>query len=202
MAHPGHFQLASTALVIAALLTAAACGSSDSTSDSSTPADTAAETAAPGDDAAPITAAPEPADTAADAAPVATAAPVEDGGGSDEVVLTLDDGRTWALVKNICTFDPDATGPAAAIINIDGSGDAGVGLSVIEAWPFDGSTDKGTPFLGSFVDENEEVLVLVKDAASLAGDELELTGGYYTNVFYQEGDAPDGTYTVRCQPSV
>ena len=95
-----------------------------------------------------------------------------------------DDRGRWT--RACCTFDPDATGPAAAIINIGGANDDGVELNIIEAWPFDGSTDKGTPFLGSFVDENEEVLVFLKDGAAMVGDEVEVTGGYYANVFYAD----------------
>ncbi len=34
----------------------------------------------------------------------------------------------------------------------------------------------------------------------MVDDDLEVTGGFYTDVFYQDGDEPDGTYTVRCQP--
>ena len=59
---------------------------------------------------------------------------------------------------------------------------------------------QGTAFLGTFADENEEVLVFVKDGAAMVGDQLEVTGGYYENVFYETGDPFDGTYTVRCQP--
>lgn len=207
MTHPRHFLRVPAVILTVALLAAAGCSSSDSTGDSTTPVDdvsetaedTVADTVASGDDAAPVTAAPEPADTAGEAQPDATTAPV-DAGGSSDVLVALDDGRSWTLQKNLCTFDPGATGPAAAVINIDGSDDADVQVIVLEAWPFDGSTDNGTSFLGTFSDENEEVLVLLKDAATMVGDEVEVTGGYYTNVFYQDGDVFDGTYTVRCQP--
>ena len=89
---------------------------------------------------------------------------------------------------------------SSGIKSLGGANDDGVEINMIEAWPFDGSTDKGTPFLASFVDENEEVLVFLKDGAAMVGDELEVTGGYYANVFYADGDPFDGTYTVRCQP--
>lgn len=201
MTHPRHFLRVPAAILTVALLAAAGCGSSDSSGDPATPGDTAApaDTAASGD-AAPATVASTPADTAAEAEADVTAAPADGGESSGGVSLALSDGRSWTLESSLCTFDPDATGPAAAIINIGAANDDGVELNIIEAWPFDGSTDKGTPFLGSFVDENDEVLVFLKDGAAMVDDEVEVTGGYYANVFYQDGDPFDGTYTVRCRP--
>ncbi len=213
MTSPRLLRQAATVVVTVSLLAAAGCGSSDSADDSTDPVATAAATAdtADGAVASGEEAADEPAvDTVAtesaespvvtEATPEASAAPADGGGSSGAMSVALADGRSWTLVTNGCTFDPDATGPAAAIINIGGTNDDGVELNIIEAWPFDGSTDKGTPFLGSFVDENEEVLVFLKDGATMVGDEVEVTGGYYENVFYETGDPFDGTYTVRCQP--
>jgi hypothetical protein len=213
MTSPRLLGHAATLVVTVSLLAAAGCGSSDSADDSTDPVATAAaatdtaDGAVASDEVSPDepavdTVATEPAETpvVTEATPETSAAPAEDGGSSGGVQVTLSDGRAWTLQKDLCTFDPDATGPAAAIINIGGANDDGVEVNIIEAWPFDGSTDKGTPFLGSFVDEDEEVLVFLKDGAAMVGDEVEVAGGYYANVFYQDGDAFDGTYTVRCQP--
>jgi hypothetical protein len=206
MTPPRRFVARPFALVVATSLAAAACGSSESTSetipDTAMAVEGVIDTAAPvEDEAAVVTAESEPIDTAVVTAAVADAtAPADSGGSSDDVVLTLDDGRTWTLTKGTCTFDPDAAGPAAAVINIDGSDDAGVEIGVLEAWPLDGSTDKGTPFLGTFVDENDDVLIFEKDGAAMVGDAFEVTGTFYSDVFYQDGDEPDGTYTISCQP--
>ncbi len=200
---------AATLVAAVSLLAAAGCGSSDSADDSSAdpvatadaPTDTADDAVA-SDEQVVETAAPEPAESpvVTEATPEPSAAPADDGGADGEVTLTLSDGRAWTFTQTTCTFDPDATGPAAALIIVDGFDDAGAEFGIIEAWPLDGSTDTGPAFIGTFADESDEVLVFVKDTAMMDGDQLEVTGGYYENVFYEAGDAPDGTYTVRCQP--
>lgn len=194
------FRIRTVACIAGLVLVASACGSS-STSDSTV------VDADPIEDATATTAAtPEDAATtvATEAAPSSEAAPTETpgetGGGSGDVQIELDDGRTWSLTASTCTFNPDATGPAAAVVNIGGFNDDGVELGALEAWPFDGSTDTGTAFIGNFVDENDDLYIFVSHSVAMVDGAVELTADYQTDVFYEEGDEPVGFVTVRCTP--
>ncbi len=183
------------ATLVAALVLATACGSSDDTSDPpATPAPTAesAETAA---DSEPVETEAEPAETAPPA-PEPDAEPA----GSGAVSIVLNDGRTWALDADMCSFDPDATGPGAAVINIGGSNGDGAELGILDAWPLDGNTDIGTVFLANFVDENEELFILVNGSATMVGGAVEVTADFYNDVFYEDGDPVDGSAVISCTP--
>ncbi len=170
------------ATLIAALVLAAGCGSSDDATDAAVTPATAAVTIEGGADPEAVEAEVEaaPADTTAAAEPAETAAasslePDAAPAGFGEISIVLNDGRTWALDADLCTFDADAAGPGAAIVNIGGSNDEGVELGVLEAWPLDGSTDTGTAFIANFVDENDELFILVNGSPTMAGSTIQVT---------------------------
>lgn len=119
----------------------------------------------------------------------------------DRVIeVSLDGGTPLLLPTDTCIFKPDATGPAAAVINIASAPDSGAELIVFEGWPFDGSTENGTSFIGTFTDDEETLYVLEQGEAAVVGGMVEVTAAVHTNLFYAVGDEPVGTLTVRCQP--
>lgn len=200
-------HLRSTAICVALLLGLAACGSSDSSFDDASdtnatseavdesPVETVVEPAAePVVEAEPEPSADTSTDTGSEPAPEAAST----GGG--DVAVSLDDGRSWTLDATFCAFDADATGPAAAIVNIAGQNDDGAEVNILEAWPFDGSTENGPSFIANFVDEDENLYVMTNGSATMSGDAVEVTASYYTDVFYEEGQTPDGSIVVSCQP--
>ena len=202
-------HLRSPAICIALLLGLAACGSSDSSSDDASdtsatseavdesPVETVVEPAAePVVEAEPE---PEPSvDTSTDTGSEPVPEAASTGGG--DVSISFDDGRSWTLDATFCAFDAGATGPAAAIVNIAGQNDDGAEIVVLDAWPLDGSTENGTSFIANFVDEDENLYLMTNGSATMSGDAVEVTADYYTDVFYEEGQTPDGSIVVSCQP--
>lgn len=213
MSSTDSFFFRSTVVGAALALVAVGCGSSDDAADQ--PEDPAAATDAPaaddavGDDAAPDVAVAEapaadddaapdeaPASPPVEATPDVAATGADEGSG--EVVLTLNDGRSWSFTSTACRFDPGATGPAAAVFDIAGSNDDGLDIGLIEAWPLDGNTDTGTAFIATFVDETDELYIFVDGSAEMVGNDLQVSADFYNNAFYEEGDAPDGSAVVTC----
>lgn len=167
------------------------CGGSDDAVESAATAAVApSETAA-----APIETDPEPVDTVA--APVETDPEVESPSAGG-ITIVLDDGRSWALESEVCTFNPDAAGAAAAVLNLAGANSDGVELNAIEAWPLDGTTDEGTAFLANFVDENDELFILVDHSITSDGGSIVVTADYHNNVMYQLDDPPVGVAVITC----
>lgn len=192
-----------SAICIALLLVGAACGSSDDASEAGATPDPVEES--------PIETVVEPPSesiveeepaSSIDIAPETEPEPVVDtapaGGGA--VSVNLGDGSSWTLDATFCAFDADATGPAAAIVNIGGQNADGAEVNVLDAWPLDGNTENGTSFIANFVDEDENLYLMANGTAMMSGDAVEVTADYYTDIFYEEGQTPDGTIVVSCQP--
>ena len=159
------------AALAAALWLAAGCGSSDGSSSSASEPEATPATAA-----APTEAETGPAATVGETepAPEPESAPA----GATEVSIVLNDGRSWTLDAEMCSFDPGATGPAAAVLNIGAANADGAELGVLDAWPFDGTTENGTVFFGNFADENEELFIFVNGSSTMVGDAVEVTADY------------------------
>lgn len=202
------FPIRSAALLLGLLMAATACSSSATPVATPAPANPTADSAAPDD-----------ADTSADATDVApdegsdaTDAPADAPSSTEPaeappattesrvVEVILDDGPPLLLPATFCAFNPDATGAAAAIVNISGEAESGAEVNLLEAWPFDGTTENGTSFIGTYVDEDDTLYVFEGAEVRGVGDMVEVTGPVHTNVFYAIGDEPAGTLTVRCQP--
>lgn len=189
------------------MLGVAACGSSNSSSD-----DASNTSQAPGAvEESPVETAVEPsAESIVEDEPELTVGTSTGGGsepapeaastGGGDVSVSLDDGQSWTLDATFCAFDADATGPAAAIVNIDGQNDDGAEVVVLDAWPLDGNTENGTSLIANFVDEDENLYLMTNGSATMSGDAVEVTADYYTDVFYEEGQTPDGSIVVSCQP--
>lgn len=189
------------------MLGVAACGSSDSSSDDASDTSQAPDAV----DESPVeTAVESSAESIVDDEPELTVGTSSDSGsepapeaastGGGDVSVSLDDGQSWTLDATFCAFDADATGPAAAIVNIGGQNDDGADVVVLDAWPLDGNTENGTSFIANFVDEDENLYLMTNGSATMSGDAVEVTADYYTDVFYEEGQTPDGSIVVSCQP--
>lgn len=126
-----------------------------------------------------------------------TTAPEASGGTTLDIVFT--DGRQWTMPAGRCSINPEAVFPSA-LLDMVGIGENGVELNVIETWPLDGSTDRGTSFIASFVDDTGELYVLEAAQATGSDGDVSLTTNVHSNVFYAIGDAPDAVGTFACHP--
>jgi hypothetical protein len=183
--------------VLAVALAATACGSADQTddvtldstavADTNTVADT--ETVADTD-----TDSEDAADSVDDNAEMAEETSTD---GSNSVRVELADGRSWEM-DGSCAFNPDASGPAATVLDITGVADDGTEVNILEVWPLDGSTDRGTSFIASLTDAEGVLYVLEAASANDAGGSITLETGLHDNLFYAEGDAPATTGVFTC----
>ena len=127
----------------------------------------------------------------------ATTTTVEVSSGNGPIELVFDDGRSWTF-EGVCTYTPDNTGPASALWNIEGEAADGAAFNAIMAFPFDPA--KTTPVLiGTMVDAEENVFVLVESEDVSEGSKLILNLGLHDNVFRSVGDPIDVTATVTCE---
>ena len=166
----------------------------EATLDSTVAADAGADASAGSDDVAETAASDELAGTETDTEPVADEAAEA---GSPSVRVELADGRSWDM-EGTCAFNPDASGPAAIVLDIVAFADDGTELSVIDVWPMDGSTDRGTSFIASLTDAEGVLYVLEAATASGTGDSVTFETGLHENPLYAEDDAPTTTGVFSC----
>lgn len=171
-------------------LALAACGGAEDGSTTTTAAAGAVVTTT----AAPSNPEPTIETTDTTAATATTAAAASSGNGPIELVL--DDGRSWTF-EGVCTYTPDNTGPASALWNIEGEAADGSAFNAIMAFPFDPA--KTTPVLiGTMVDAEENVFVLIEAEDVSEGSKLILNLGLHDNPFRSFDDPIDVTATATC----
>ena len=195
MLRPKNILLAQLALAIA--LAISACGSSSEESEGLASAASPDAAATSADDSGdPTTEGAAAEEEVVEPAPTEEATePASDGASSVRVELA--DGRSWEM-DGSCAFNPEASGPAAIILDMAGVADDGAELNVLEVWPLDGSTDRGTSFIASFTDDADVLYVLEQVEASGSGDGVSFETGLHENLFYAIGDAPATTGTFSC----
>ena len=117
--------------------------------------------------------------------------------GNGNIELVFDDGRSWTFVGS-CVYTPNNSGPASALWNIEGEAADGASFGAIMVFPFDPANN--TPVLiGTMVDADENVFVVVESEDVSDGSNLILNLGLYDNVFRAVGDPIDITATVTCR---
>jgi len=178
-------------LVVFALFTVSACGSSDVSDEASesdnVEAESTATTTLPDESVAE--------DTAVEATAEDTVAPETEG-----ATVRVSGGTTdpWEIAGN-CQWTPDNTGAASSLYVVEDTDDTREEeIGIFEVWPISLDDDSETSIIGSIVEPGGGLLSVIDVEPSFDGTTITLQVGVVTGVNFSE--TPEFIVTVTCGP--